>query len=304
MNKLLTAMFAATLALAAQAGGGWRDTLGRVKDLGGDSVALADFSRNYYADDGISSLDLPGDFCIVELHMDSGGAGARGGHVIVAPGTVDDFDRRLASLMAEVFPGRASLIVERDDLANPYRALNRGFNYRLVENGFISDAGDVATFNSRIDDVARGYLQAFGIETEEDNMYEVNVPAPGTPVHRLFKEGEHFYTVSEDERRGLMAAGWAYEGVAWECPEPEVAVFRMWKPGWRHHFSTSVDECEAIRKQGWRCEGVPFFARREGAPVFRAFHPVAGDHIFTTSAEEKASAIANGYVDEGVAWYV
>ena len=44
----------------------------RMKALGGDAVMLADFSRNYYADGGISSLSLPRDVQIVELHMDSG----------------------------------------------------------------------------------------------------------------------------------------------------------------------------------------------------------------------------------------
>ena len=53
----------------------------RIKALGGDSVTLADFSRNYYADNGISSLSIPSDTQIIELHMDSATASARGGHV-------------------------------------------------------------------------------------------------------------------------------------------------------------------------------------------------------------------------------
>ena len=140
----------------------------KIKQYGGDNVILADFSRNYYEDNGISSLDLDSDTCIVELHMDSGPSSARGGHVIIQAGIggPDDYDYALESLMARIFPGRANTLVERDDLANPARAAAMGYNYRLVENGFISNADDVATFNNRMDEIARGYLQAFGIEAK------------------------------------------------------------------------------------------------------------------------------------------
>ena len=43
----------------------------RIKALGGDRVTLGDFNRDYYADNGISSLDIPADWQITELHMDS-----------------------------------------------------------------------------------------------------------------------------------------------------------------------------------------------------------------------------------------
>ena len=43
----------------------------RIKELGGNDVTLGDTSRNWYADKGISSLSIPKDYQIVELHMDS-----------------------------------------------------------------------------------------------------------------------------------------------------------------------------------------------------------------------------------------
>ena len=43
------------------------------------------------------------------------------------------------------------------------RSLARGINYRLVEYGFISNASDVKVFNTCMDDIARGTLEAFGI---------------------------------------------------------------------------------------------------------------------------------------------
>lgn len=137
----------------------------RIAALGGQSVTLLDTSRNWYADRGINSLSIPSGDALVELHMDSAGSGAHGAHVIIAGGVggPDRYDRALADRLCAIFPGRANRIVERTDLANPNRAKARGINYRLVENGFITDAGDVETFNSRLDEVAGAYLAAFGI---------------------------------------------------------------------------------------------------------------------------------------------
>ena len=142
----------------------------RIKELGGDSVTVHPTSDNAYASGAINTLDIPKGWPIVELHMDSGAASARGGHVIIKAGIggADAYDKALAAKVSAIFPGRASTIVERSDLANPNRAYKRGYNYRLVENGFISNAGDVETFNSRLDDLARAYLDAFGIEHEPE----------------------------------------------------------------------------------------------------------------------------------------
>ena len=138
----------------------------KIKQYGGNNVTLADFSRNYYEDNGISHLNLPKDTQIVELHMDANDSPvARGGHVIIQAGIggADQYDKNLAKAIAKIFPGRASTLVERDDLANPARAAARGYGYRLVENGFISNAADVKVFNAKMDELAKAYLAAFGI---------------------------------------------------------------------------------------------------------------------------------------------
>lgn len=141
----------------------------RIKALGGDQVTLGDFNRDYYADNGISNLDIPADWQITELHMDSAAAGARGGHIIIKAGfDPDQYDNALASFVGGILPGRSNLIVGRDDLANPNRAAARGFGYRLVEVGFITNMGDLTIFNNQMDDIARGILSAFGIKSNAE----------------------------------------------------------------------------------------------------------------------------------------
>lgn len=153
----------------------------RIKDRGGDAVMLGDMSRNYYADNGISSLTIPKDYQIVELHMDSASASARGGHVIInAAFEPDSYDNALAKGISSIFPGRSTILAKRSDLANPKRAAAKGYGYRLIECGFISNATDVGIFNANLDQIADMILGAFGIK---DGNYTVNAPqsVPSTP---------------------------------------------------------------------------------------------------------------------------
>lgn len=139
----------------------------RIKELGGSSVILGDTSRNYYRDNGISKLTISKDYQIVELHMDSSlSSSAKGGHVIIKSGfSADEYDKKLAEMMKDIFPGRSSTIVGRSGLANPNRAAAKGYGYRLLECGFISNAGDVKIFNSRMDEIAKRILSSFGISS-------------------------------------------------------------------------------------------------------------------------------------------
>ena len=103
-----------------------RTLAGRIKALGGEDVTIADTSRNWYEDGGINTLDIPKDWQILKLHMDSGAATARGAHVIIKAGyNPDIYDNALASFLCGILPGRANAIVGRSDIANPNRAASR-----------------------------------------------------------------------------------------------------------------------------------------------------------------------------------
>ena len=78
----------------------------RLQALGGGNVTIADMNRNWYADNGIMSLNIPKDWQILELHMDSAGASAKGGHVIINSAySADQYDTALASFIGSFFPG-------------------------------------------------------------------------------------------------------------------------------------------------------------------------------------------------------
>lgn len=62
----------------------------RIVVYGGSNVTLGDTSRNWYVDRGIISLNISKEWQILELHMDSGSASAKGGHVIIKQGYNQD----------------------------------------------------------------------------------------------------------------------------------------------------------------------------------------------------------------------
>ena len=58
----------------------------RVKALGGDSVIYLDPSNDWYRTGGISTYPFEGGAQVLECHLDSASASARGGHIIVKAG--------------------------------------------------------------------------------------------------------------------------------------------------------------------------------------------------------------------------
>lgn len=141
----------------------------RIKHFGGSSVTVGNTSKNWYASNLVNNKNIPKGSLVLELHLDSAAASAKGAHVIIKKGlSADKYDKALAAFLAKMLPGRSNTIVSRSDLANLNRAANAGINYRLAECGFISNAGDMKIFNSKMDEIAKGILKAFGITPKEE----------------------------------------------------------------------------------------------------------------------------------------
>lgn len=199
-----------------------RKLASRMKALGGSNVEVGDTSVNWYASDYISKGKCPSGVPVIELHMDSASASARGGHVIIKSGySADSYDNALAKFISSMFPGRPNTIVGRSDLANPNRAARMGVNYRLLECCFISNSSDRSKFISQMDNVALGILNAFGISgsnsgTDSTTDYTVRVTADELNVRSgagtnysivtKVKRGEVYTIVGEAS--GVGASKW------------------------------------------------------------------------------------------------
>ena len=195
----------------------------KIKAYGGDNVTVGDTSRDWYKDNLISSLNISKDWQIVELHMDGASASsARGGHVIInSTYDPDKYDKALAEFISDILPGRASTIVKRSDLANPKRAAAKGYPYRLLECGFITNAQDVKIFNSQMDDIAKGILSAFGIKAS-GSAAGTSKPAESKPAASTGKKSTD--TIAKeviagkwgngnDRKKKLEAAGYNYNTI-------------------------------------------------------------------------------------------
>lgn len=130
------------------------------------------------------------------------------------------------------------------------------------------------------------------------------------PMHRLYNPntGEHFYTGSEVERDNLIAAGWGYEGIAWNAPKNTGApVYRLYNPNaGDHHYTMSVEERDFLKSLGWAYEGVAWnSAGTDSVPMYRLYNPNAasGSHHYTSSSTERDYLAASGWHYEGIGWY-
>lgn len=76
----------------------------------------------------------------ISIHLDAGGASARGGHVCYTSSKGKLIAQQIAPHLAKVMPGRAETIKERDDL---YILNNTRAPWVLIELGFITNALDL-----------------------------------------------------------------------------------------------------------------------------------------------------------------
>lgn len=259
----------------------------RIAQLGGSSVMLGDVNRNYYADKGINSLSISKDYQILEFHMDSADASAKGAHVIIKSGfSPDEYDNKLASFLSGLFPGRSNIIVGRSDLANVNRAAARGYGYRLAECGFISNAGDVQIFNANIDYMAKGILECFGISVNGGSS------TPTTPTTPSTSTGSSSDKISEDGywgRNTTTKAQKVFKTTVDGVVSNQWAMYKSKNPGldsgWDWHTRPNGTGSQLIRAiQRW-C-GMPE-SKIDGE---------AGPETFTAMQRKLGCAIVDGYV--------
>ena len=130
------------------------------------------------------------------------------------------------------------------------------------------------------------------------------------PAYRLYNpnSGEHFYTLSKQERNGLAGVGWHYEGIGWMAPRSGNQVFRLYNSNaGDHHYTESEHERDMLVSAGWTYEGVCWSsapAGDEAQPLYRQYNPnaQAGSHNFTLSREENDGLVKAGWKAEGTAW--
>lgn len=159
----------------------------RMKLFGGSRVIVGDTKRNFYKDRLVNNNVIPKGALVLELHMDSwADPKSKGAHVVInAKFDADEYDKKLANYISNVFVGRSEIISKRSDLRNVNMAGTNGINYRLLECGFISNAYDVKIFNSRTDEIAKGILNCFNIPIVSEPSEPVSKPSESSMLYRV-----------------------------------------------------------------------------------------------------------------------
>jgi hypothetical protein len=144
----------------------------------------------------------------------------------------------------------------------------------------------------------------------DDNCNAVcdDVDGCRTGVYRSLhgSSGEHFYTSSAAE---AVCCGFRLEYAnyyyLYSATAPGLAPFYRCIMDYGKHFYTTASNCETGLG---RVEGVLGYIASSpvcGAiPLYRVYQVSSGDHFYTTSADERDSALRGGYINEGIAGYV
>lgn len=161
--------------------------------------------------------------------------------------------------------------------------------------------------------VAAAFLSC-PLQAHASTVVHVNLKGE-TVAMRLYNPytGEHLFSENGNEVQNLSANGWNFEQFAWKG-EGDAHVYRLYSPwgrGGDHHYTIDKTEVEKCIQSGWSLdEGATLTVsstQKEGyLPVYRLYNPYEQDHYhhFTTDRNEANARIADGWRDEGVAWYV
>lgn len=132
------------------------------------------------------------------------------------------------------------------------------------------------------------------------------------PIYRLYSPvtGEHLYTPSKAEVSALVAGGWNDEGIGWYAYPSGmgIPVYRLYSPvTHKHLYTTNKQEVNTLTSSGvWTLDfdGEPIFGAAEfGTPVYRLYSPVSQTHLLTTDLNEYNVLGAQGWNQEGTAFY-
>lgn len=141
-----------------------------------------------------------------------------------------------------------------------------------------------------------------------------NKVAPAMPVaaadvfiYRLEKDGVHHWTSNQIEVDDLVGAGWKNEGEAFQAPVV-ILIHRLTTD--RDEFLTVyIDEVYEAIKAGYSYNGIAGVAAAFATDYHEGLTPVHrllkdGLHMMSAKEGEIAALTADGWTDEGVAFYV
>ena len=239
------------------------------------------------------STKVTGNLTVYVTFTSNGGNGGNGGGTVVYPSSpeVTTKPNKLEYKIGEQFDATGMVVRYRGSTLTPDQ-------YTVTLD--TSKPGKVKVFITLNSDPTKA------------TSFEVTVVISDVQVHRLYnpRSGEHFYVSSENEYNALVKSGqWRDEGIGFTMVDYGTPVYRLYNPGGKHLFTTSVKERDVLIGAKWNYEGVAFYVPESSdgsgdsaVKVHRLYNPGNGDHLLTTSANERGVLVMHGWRDEGTAF--
>lgn len=148
----------------------------------GNDIDIYDTNKDMY---GFGTANtVTGYDSVTEIHMDSAGPTATGGHIIYnANSTPDKQDVALKDVAAKYVGLHGTGLKPRTDLYNLNVFAYRGISYRLMELGFITNVNDVQNVRKNIDPLAKDIVKAISGKDVATNDAKP-APTPAAPAEK------------------------------------------------------------------------------------------------------------------------
>ena len=248
--------------------------------------------NNHYKQFNASTDKVTGNLTLYVTFTSTGGNGGNGGTVVYPSSPeVTTKPNKLEYKIGEQFDATGMVVRYRGSTLTPDQ-------YTVALD--TSKPGKVRVFLTLNSDPTKA------------TSFEVTVVISDVQVHRLYnpRSGEHFYVSSENEYNVLVKSGqWRDEGIGFTMVDYGTPVYRLYNPGGKHLFTTSVKERDVLIGAKWNYEGVAFYvpdssdgSDGSATKVHRLYNPGNGDHLLTTSANERGVLVMHGWRDEGTAF--
>lgn len=140
--------------------------------------------------------------------------------------------------------------------------------------------------------------------TYQNVLTTANSNGNGTPVYRLYGNGEHFYTIDGNERNNAVSKyGYTDEGIKFYLDDISGRIYRLISTKTQtHRYISDTKQAMDLSNNQWKYETM-LSPPTDPTPVYRFLNLSNGEHFYTIDPNEAANISNKGWQYEQIAFY-